>query len=331
MRAITLGATGALLIIITAGLALGAEAPVRFPSPLSPAKVPSAAYAAGVIGAFDRTYSILVGYRPLKLDVFYDPGASEPRPAVVWIHGGGWVRGDPLSGTAETGPRDELLARMAARGYVLVGLTYRFAEEAKFPASVNDVKAAVRWLRANAATYHIDPRRIALWGASAGGYLATLAGVTCGDTDLEGQGGNPTESSCVQAVIDWFGVLEFRPFIGAGGANEALIESFLGCSQGQCSDESLRRSDPLSYIKAGDPPFLIMHGDADTMVPIQQSKDLLAALRAHGVTARMETIHGANHEWIGMNKAQVEAIYTTVQEFLDKTFAVKPHRAGSGG
>lgn len=296
-------------------------APLGLPAELPSSAQPKVDYDGGIIGRFDVTYSTVPGYRPLKLDVFYAPSAAAPRPAVIWLHGGGWLAGEPLAGTALTGDRDKLLARMARRGYVTVGLTYRLSGEARFPAAVEDVKAAVRWLRANAADYHIDPQRIALWGASAGGYLATLAGVTCGVADLEGEGANAGQSSCVQAVIDWFGPIDFKLMLAQPGPN-VTVTRFLGCEI-PCATALLERSNPLNYIKAGAPPFLIMHGDADVLVPMEQSRLLWQALKARGGAAQLETVAGANHEWGGLTKPQLDRVYATVQEFLDKTFAVK--------
>ena len=298
--------------------------PVGLPAELPSSAQPKVDYDDGIVGRFDVTYSTVPGYRPLKLDIFYAPGASASRPAVIWLHGGGWLAGEPLAGTAITGERDRLLARMARHGYVMVGLTYRLSGEARFPAAVEDVKAAVRWLRANAADYHIDPRRIALWGASAGGYLATLTGVTCGIADLEGQGANAGQSSCVQAVIDWFAPIDFQVLLAQPGPNDA-VKRFLGC-ENECPTALLQRSNPLNYIKAGAPPFLIMHGDADVLVPMEQSRLLWQALKARGGAARLETVAGANHEWGGLSKPQVDRVYATVQDFLDETFAVKAPR-----
>jgi acetyl esterase/lipase len=323
----------ALIAITVGGLWLGGARaqspsvngmPVGLPAALPSSAQPKVDYDGGIVGRFDVTYSTVPGYRPLKLNIFYTPNATAPRPAVIWLHGGGWLAGEPLAGTALTGDRDRLLARMARHGYVMVGLTYRLSGEARFPAAVEDVKAAVRWLRANAASYHIDPRRIAVWGASAGGYLAALTGVTCGVADLEGQGANAGQSSCVQAVIDWFAPIDFQVLLAQPGPNDA-VKRFLGCED-QCPAALLQRSNPLNYIKADAPPFLIMHGDADVLVPMEQSRLLWQGLKARGVAARLETVPGANHEWGGLSKPQLDRVYATVQDFLDETFAVKAPR-----
>ncbi len=160
-------------------------------------------YPGDVTGYMDVTYSVVRGYRPLKLDL-YVPASGAARPAVVWIHGGGWAGGSPR---AALGPYPDwrvVLASLAARGYVVVGATYRFSGEAKFPAAIEDIKASVRWLRTNAAAIGVDPNRIGVWGESAGGQLASLLGTSCGAVELEGVK-DPPVSSCVQAVADWYG------------------------------------------------------------------------------------------------------------------------------
>jgi acetyl esterase/lipase len=141
----------------------------------------------GVTGFPDIPYQTLPGYRPLKLDLFLPPksfAAAGPRPLIVYVHGGGWMAGGPRRSAAYT-DWPKVLASLAARGYVVASVSYRFSREAPFPAAIQDVKAGIRWLRARAATYNIDPKRAAIWGQSAGGHLAALAGVSCNVAALE--------------------------------------------------------------------------------------------------------------------------------------------------
>src|SRR4051812_36738036 len=143
------------------------------------------AFPGGVTGLPDMTYSILPGWRPLKLDLYLPPASFPgPRPTVMFIHGGGWTGGGPrLSGAFDNWPT--VLASMAARGYVVAAVSYRFSGEAPSPAAIQDVKAAVRWLRANARKYRVDKARMMTWGGSAGGQLAALAATSCGVAALE--------------------------------------------------------------------------------------------------------------------------------------------------
>lgn len=141
----------------------------------------------GVVGLADLTYSSLAGYRPLRLDLYRPASTSTPHPLVIYVHGGGWQSGHTRhSGAFENWPG--VLASIAARGYVVVSLEYRLSGEAPFPAAIQDVKSAIRWLRTNAAEFGIDKQRAVIWGGSAGGQLAALAGTSCGVAALEPPG-----------------------------------------------------------------------------------------------------------------------------------------------
>lgn len=170
------------------------------------------------------------------------------------------------------------------RGYAVVAINYRLSWEAKFPALVQDAKAAVRWIRANAARYEFDPHRIAAWGGSAGGYLASMLGTTAGIPELEDLSlGNPDQPSNVQAVVAWFGPTDFLKM------DEQLAESGFAQQEDQLhcganSPESIllgqkiteipervRAANPETYIRPGTPPFYLQHGTKDCVVPVQQS------------------------------------------------------------
>lgn len=285
----------------------------------------------GVTGLMDVTYAEVRGYRPLKLDLYYQANDKKPKPAVVWLHGGGWSGGNPRMGVSVIGTSDQVLSALASRGYVAAAVSYRLAGEAKFPATIQDVKASIRWLRANAAKYNIDPQRIAVWGESAGGYLAALAGTSCGAKDLEGQGGNAEQSSCVQAAIDWYGPTDFTAMDAQAGPNaqrkhstpDSAESGLMGCELSKCSPALLKMSNPIAYISDKTPPFLIMHGDADAAVPMQQSQMLYEALKAKGVKAKIEIVPGAGHVFAGASPAQAKSIIESVQQFLDESFQVK--------
>ena len=158
----------------------------------------AAAKTAGLAEALRDIEYARVGNKSLKLDLYVPDGAG-PFPVIVWVHGGGWTSGDKA--LSASGPQ----VRQTARGYAVASINYRFSQEAKFPAQIEDCKAAVRWLRAHAAEHNLDPARIAVWGDSAGGHLASLMGASGGASDLEGDEGNLDYSSRVEAVVDWFG------------------------------------------------------------------------------------------------------------------------------
>ncbi|KQS02346.1 hypothetical protein ASG11_16445 [Sphingomonas sp. Leaf357] len=282
------------------------------------------AFADGVTGYPDITYQTLPGYRPLKLDLFLPPArfaSAGPRPLVVYVHGGGWMAGGPRRSAAYV-DWPKVLASLAAKGYVVASLSYRFSREAPFPAAIQDVKAGIRWLRARAATYNIDPQRAAIWGQSAGGHLAALAGVSCNVAALEPgarivpktanvetvastAAGSDQASDCVQAVVGWFGIYDFAsmpkrssppPGMPPGPSAENL---FLGCPAGDCTPEQRAFASPVTYVDRSDPPVLLMHGSDDQTVPEAQTETFYTALRAKGVAVRKIVIPGVDHSWIG--------------------------------
>ena len=234
-----------------------------------------------------RSYADLA-YAPLSpaqaLDLYLPNDSRGPYPCIVAIHGGGFIFGDKRE--------DQLNAPMEAvrQGYAVAAVNYRLAGEALFPSPVQDVKAAIRFLRANAAELHIDPARFAAWGNSAGGYLAVMAGVTGGISVFDDPAlGNAGQSSCLQAVIDWFGPVDFRSQdaeLRASGKGKPVHDApdspescLLGMPLPDAGEELLRRTNPLTYIGPGLPPFLIQHGADDDLVPVEQSLLLARSLR----------------------------------------------------
>lgn len=177
-------------------------------------------------------------------------------------------------------------------------MNYRLTDEATFPAQIQDVKAAIRFLRANAAKYNIDPNRIGLWGMSAGGHLAALAG-TAGDiTDFDSPNGSQSVSTRVQAVVDWYGPTDFTPF--ASGKEELgknvdwMVERFFGGKVTEHLAEA-KTASPISFVSADDPPILIMHGTEDTLVPLSQSIRFAEALKQAGAKPTLVVIEGKGH------------------------------------
>ena len=155
---------------------------------------------------------------------------------------------------------------LAAKGYAVASINYRLSQHAVFPAQIEDCKAAIRWLRANAAKYHLDPDHIGVWGASAGGHLVALLGTTGSVKELEGKGGNLDQSSRVQCVVDWFGPTDLAT-MGGSHDKPGSPESRLIGGPVQENKEKARKASPLTYVSKDSAPFLIMHGDQDNTVP----------------------------------------------------------------
>ncbi len=218
-----------------------------------------------------------------KLDLHLPAADGALHPVVLYIHGGGFHVGDKAGG--HFAPiRDAALRR----GYAVASVNYRLTQEATFPAQINDVKAAIRWLRARASRYDLDPTRIAVWGASAGGNLAALAGTSGGVAALAGRSKHLRRwSDRAQAVVDWCGPITFLRTnadvraAGFGPRHSRRPESYLSRYVGAAlpvAPGRVRAADPTTYISPDDPPFFIEHGTADGMVPMRQSIRFSAAL-----------------------------------------------------
>lgn len=236
-----------------------------------------------------------------KLDIYLPDEGDGPFPVIISIHGGAFMFGDKA---------DEQLNPMLKglnHGYAIVSINYRMSGEAIFPANINDVKAAIRWVKANAAEYKFSPKRIALWGGSAGANLAALAGTSGDVKELEDMSmGNANQSSRVMAVVDWFGPTNFLLMdeqlkeTGNGKPDKSEANSPLSKVLGQKITEipeKVKMANPESYITSDDPPFLIQHGTKDPIVPTQQSinfaKKLETVLGKEKVT--LVLLEGSKH------------------------------------
>lgn len=248
------------------------------------------------------TYATTPGFRPRLLDV-HVPAGEGPFPAVVWIHGGGWLDGDRRY-PPPTVPEGLLHRSVLAAGLALVAIDYRHSLEAPFPAQLHDVKAAIRYIRAHAGALGVDPDRIAVWGESAGGHLAALAGLTGAEWDgSEGVGSGDTG---VRAVVDWYGVSDLVPLLShplppmpPGFDFPDPYEALLGGTEEQ-RVERARAASPVTYAAgAQPPPFLLMHGTEDGLVPYSQSQTLAEALAAAGGTVVLRPVEGADHIFLG--------------------------------
>lgn len=255
-----------------------------------------------------------------KLDLYIPTTGSGPFPLVIMVHGGGFMFGDKADGAGLTGV-DQLLAA----GYAVASINYRLSGEAIYPAQIYDAKAGVRFLRANAAKYKLNPDKFGAWGASAGGNLVSLLGTTCGVTELEGDLGNNDQSSCVQAVVDWFGPIDFlkmqEQFAGtscSSTTNDASSpESKLVGAAIQTVPEKVALTNPMNYITADDAPFLIQNGTADCNIPPVQNKNLADALSAVIGADKVTyiSLEGAGH---GGSQFETEENLKLVIGFLDK-------------
>jgi acetyl esterase/lipase len=225
------------------------------------------------------------GHERNRLDLYLPEKAEGRLPVVVWIHGGGWRGG---------GKENCPAVPLAAKGYAVASINYRLSQHSLFPAQIEDCKAAIRWLRANAAKYHLDPEHIGVWGGSAGGHLVALLGTTGGVKDFEGNGGNQDQSSRVQCVVDLFGPTELTTMGELGDKPGSVVALLIGGPAPQ-NKEKARKASPLTYVGKDAAPFLIMHGDKDPLVPLRQSELLAAALKKAGVEVTLQVVKGGGH------------------------------------
>lgn len=230
------------------------------------------------------------GHERQKLDL-YLPKSEEKLPLIIRIHGGAWLAGSKES----EGP-----GNFVRNGYAVASINYRLSQHAIFPAQIEDCKSAVRYLRANAQKYNLDPNRFAVWGSSAGGHLAALLGTT-GDINEFDVGENLTVSSKVQAVVDYFGPIDFLQ-IEAHRLPEGMVHNIPDSPESKLiggliadNPEKAAKANPINYVTKDDPPFLIVHGDKDPLVPHHQSEILEAALKKAGVPVTFYTVKGGGH------------------------------------
>lgn len=275
----------------------------------------------GVTSYYGIPYAVVPGFRPLRLDL-HVPDGEGPFPVLLWVHGGGWTGGHRGMGHAQ---------RLAPAGYAVAAAEYRLSGEATFPAQLFDLKGAVRWLRANAEAYRLDAGAIAGWGASAGAHLVALLALTAGMAELEGDvGGNLAQPSAVQAAVLFFGVTDFFAHAASSAQRPGgdPVTRLLGYPIAERPDEA-RRAMPVTYARGDAPPFLLLHGDIDPLVPFEQSRLLYDALRQAGADATLVTVPDAVHEdpafWSDETLGQIRA-------FLKRTLAVASLPAlGDGG
>lgn len=244
----------------------------------------------------------------LELDLAMPAEGKGPFPAIICIHGGGWKAGNrkDLIGLTE---------HFAKNGFVAVTISYRFAPKYKFPAQIEDCKASVRWLRANADKYKINPDRIGAVGFSAGGHLSCLLGAADEKAGLEGKGGNPKQSTRIQAVVSFFGPTDFTDKTWSKEVENIFFVPFLGGTYEE-KKELYRQCSPLVYCTKDAPPFLFFHGDKDKLVGIEQSEKMAKKLTGLGVSAEMVAMPGDGHGWGG--EKLTKTLEQTTRFFKDK-------------
>ena len=265
------------------------------------------------------TYAVAFGYRPLQLDVWV-PAGEGAAPLVLWVHGGAFMMGD-RRWLPETLRPDQVFEALLAAGLAVATIDYRHALEAPFPAQLHDAKAAVRYLRAHADELGLSTERIGVWGESAGGHIAALLGLTAHRADLEGPHGVVGPSSAVDVVVDWYGLADMGtmprqpppPQVAALLPEEMRTPPEDHLLRGLTGD-TLADASPVNHVRPDSPPFLLLHGTADWLVPCGQSEQLAAAMQAAGAPVTYEPVEGAGHIWLG--HPDVDAIVDRSVQYL---------------
>jgi acetyl esterase/lipase len=266
--------------------------------------------------------------KKLLLDLYLpEQKSSELQPLLIYIHGGGWREFN----------KELCPGKMVAqKGWAIACLNYRYSTEAIFPAQIHDSKAAIRWLRANATKYNFDPNKFGAWGASAGGHLSALLGTSGGVASLEGKLGNLNYSSTVQAVCNWYGPTDFtrvKPAFTEPISPEVLekyrdrpwylytVVTTLLLGGAVANNQKLAQAaNPITYIDRNDPPFMIVHGDLDEIVPVSQSELLVSALQSKNVPVTFIRNPQMTHSHEGKNKEKFDPILVDLAlNFFKKT------------
>ncbi len=250
------------------------------------------------------------GGKDLTLNLARPKIASSPSPCIVIIHGGGWAAGKKEA-------HNDLAVTLAGKGYVAVTVGYRLAPDAIFPAQIEDVKCAVRYLRASSEKYKLDPKRIGAVGFSAGAHLSMMLGVTDKPDGLEGEGGHAEQSSKVQAVVSFFGPTdltapEIFPEVSP------ILKKFLGGTLSEKTD-LYKKASPINYVKADSAPMLLFQGTNDVLVNWKQAVRMAEALMKHDVDGRLELLLGLGHGWSGKELIRTaESTFAFFEEKLKK-------------
>jgi acetyl esterase/lipase len=298
----------ALLLALLLAPAVCAQQPKSAPKPYTPP--------AGIRMEKDISY-IPNGDEAQRLDIYVpEKAADKPLPLIVHIHGGGWRGGSkypcPVAG-------------MVLKGYAVASVEYRFSQKAVFPAQIQDCQAAIRWLRAHSKKYNFDAARVGVVGASAGGHLSALVGTSGGKKAFAPIGGNEDQSDQVQAVCDIYGPADFTTVVRQAGEDKNVKNIFEFNSPtdpyssliGTKLDDPAKSEavSPVHYVSKDSPPFLILHGTHDALVPYAQSEQLAAALKEKGVPVWLQKLPGSGHGGPAFTKP---AVVKLMHDFFDK-------------
>ncbi|MBO8186794.1 alpha/beta hydrolase [Streptomyces spirodelae] len=252
-------------------------------------------------------YAVPDGSRPLELDLWLPEGpAAAPAPVVLYVHGGAWRRGrrdDMGMRTRDWDPAP--FARIAAAGFAVACVDYRLSGEARFPAPLDDLRGALRWLGQRAGELGVDPGRAVAWGESAGGHLAALLALT------------PGPAAPLAGGVVWYGPADLTTARGGFRPDDAATPeaALLGAAPAE-APALARAASPLHQVREGSPPFFLAHGERDTMVDRSHTEDLAAALRELGVRVELRLVPGADHGWYGAPDAEVSDLFAASLDFI---------------
>jgi len=255
----------------------------------------------------DVVYDVENGHEN-KLDVIYPHNATEAVPAVIYIHGGGWIWGDKAGVVLEVLPYLQM-------GWAAVNVEYRLADVSKAPAAVEDCRCALRWVVHNAKEYHIDPSRLVVTGHSAGGHLSLTTGMLLEsdglDNDCASDGKEPEPR--VAAIVNWFGVSDVADLLAGKNRKNYALEWFGSLPN---KEQIAREVSPLTYVRKSNPPIITVHGDLDDVVPYEHAVRLHKALNEAGVPNQLFTVKGGGHGQFA--DADNRKAYDAIREFLAK-------------
>lgn len=255
----------------------------------------------------DVVYDVENGHEN-KLDVIYPHNATEAVPAVIYIHGGGWIWGDKAGAVLEVLPYLQM-------GWAAVNVEYRLADVSKAPAAVEDCRCALRWVVHNAKEYHIDPSRLVVTGHSAGGHLSLTTGMLLEsdglDNDCASDGKEPEPR--VAAIVNWFGVSDVADLLAGKNRKNYALEWFGSLPN---KEQIAREVSPLTYVRKSNPPIITVHGDLDDVVPYEHAVRLHKALNEAGVPNQLFTVKGGGHGQFA--DADNRKVYDAIREFLAK-------------
>jgi len=237
----------------------------------------------------------------LKLDAYYPASASGRWPGIIYIHGGSWTGGDKRSSATQ----QDRVALVEA-GFLVASINYRLAPESRFPAMIEDAKCAVRYLRAHADEFNLDPRRMGAFGNSSGGHIAALLGLADESAGWD-VGQHLAYSSAVGAVVDLYGPADLT----------TLLENN---SERVFRNEDLAAASPINHVTEDAPPFLILHGDHDSLVPLEQSRALYERLTEYGAQAELVVVRGGGHGFTPADSPDMDPTREEVTRLLVEFF-----------